>query len=307
MFGAADRRIGPLSVRAVRDGLGLAGLLFAAFLFGVAAPMYQTVGFDAVAYWQVNLEHPYQSVAGQLGAFPYTPVAARAFAPAGLLSWMAFWWIWEAILVATVVWLGGRRFLLVLAFPPVAVELYHGNVHLLIAAAVALGLRYPAAWALVLLTKATPGIGLVWFLVRREWRQLGIALGVTLALMAASLAFDSRLWVEWINEAIVPAAGKPIGQPAIPIPLAIRLPLALVIVAWGARTNRTWTLPVAVTLALPILWFAGLSVLAAIPALHRPELRPDLQPERQDPRAAVEPGAGTAGTAGTSGTTGTVG
>lgn len=285
MFGADDRRLGPLSVRALRDGLGLAGLLFAAFLFGVAAPMYQTVGFDAVAYWDVNLEHPYQSVAGQLGAFPYTPVAARAFAPAGLLSWIDFWWIWEAILVATAAWLGGRRFLLVLAFPPVAVELYHGNVHLLIAAAVALGLRYPAAWAVVLLTKATPGIGLVWFLVRREWRQLGIALGVTMALVIVSLVIDGRLWVEWVNEAILPAANKPIGQPAIPVPLVIRLPLALAIVAWGARTNRPWTLPLAVTLALPILWFAGLSILAAIPALQRPELQTHPGPGRTDRRA----------------------
>jgi hypothetical protein len=76
-------------------------------------------------------------------------------------------------------WLGWRRTLLVLAFPPVALELYHGNIHLLLAAAIGLGLRYPWTWAFVLLTKVTPGVGLIWFAVRREWRQLGIALGVT--------------------------------------------------------------------------------------------------------------------------------
>ena len=273
--GSGDQRteLRPFALRALRDGLGIAGLLFAGYLFGVAAPMYGTVGFDAVAYWNVNLDHPYLSVAGQLGAFPYTPVAARAFAPASLLTWQSFWWLWESILVATVIWLGGRRALRVLAFPPVSVELYHGNVHLLLAAAAALGLRYPAAWAFVLLTKVTPGIGLVWFAVRREWRQLGIALGVTAVLVAVSLAIDSRLWLEWLNEAIIPAASQPIGQPAIPIPLVIRLPIALVVVAWGARTDRTWTVPVAVALALPILWFAGLSILAAIPAIQRPELR----------------------------------
>ncbi len=45
------------------------------------------------------------------------------------------------------------------------------------AAAIALGFRYPATWAFVLLAKVTPGIGLLWFLVRREWRNLAIALG----------------------------------------------------------------------------------------------------------------------------------
>ena len=268
----AGGRIGPLHVRSLRDGLGVAGLLFAGYLFAVAAPTYQTVGFDAVAYWGVDLEHPYRSVAGDLGAFPYTPVAARLFAPTGLIDWIAFWWLWEGILVGTIVWLGWRRALLVLAFPPVAVELYHGNVHLLIAAAVALGLRYPAAWAFVLLTKVTPGIGLVWFAVRREWRNLAIALGVTVALVMVSLVVDGRLWIEWLNEAILPAAGRPLGQPSIPIPLAIRLPAALIVVIWGALTDRRWALPVAVTLALPIMWFAGLSILVAIPAIQRPEL-----------------------------------
>jgi len=42
----------------------------------------------------------------------------------------------------------------------------------LLAVAIAVGFRYPAAWALVLITKVTPGIGLVWFAVRREWCPL---------------------------------------------------------------------------------------------------------------------------------------
>src|SRR3989442_1267745 len=85
------------------------------------------------------------------------------------------------------------------ACPPVAFELYHGNIRLLIAAAIALGFRYPAAWSFVLLTKVTPGVGLLWFAVRREWRRLAIALGVTAALVAVSLAFDFRLWQQWIQ------------------------------------------------------------------------------------------------------------
>lgn len=255
--------------RALRDGLTIAGLGFAAYLLLVVAPVAGTVGFDAYAYWSVDLEHPFARVAGELGAFTYTPIAVRLFAPAALLSWPAFWWLWTAILVATVVWLGWRRTLLVLAFPPVAIELYHGNIHLLLAAAIALGVRYPAAWAFVLVTKVTPGVGLVWFLVRREWRQLGTALGVTAALVAVSLVIDGRLWREWIVDGLMPVAGGPVQQFYVGIPLFVRLPLAAILVAWGARTNRAWTIPASAALALPVLWLSGLSILAAVPAIER--------------------------------------
>ncbi len=255
--------------RALRDGLGIGGLVFAGYLFFSVAPVAGTVGFDAFAYWSVNLDHPYQLVAGQLGAFPYTPIAARLFAPAGLLSWPAFWWLWTGLLLGTAIWLGWRQALLVLAFPPVALELYHGNVHLLIAAAIALGLRHPWTWAFVLVTKVTPGVGLIWFAVRREWRSLGIALGVTAVLVAISVVVDGRLWREWIVDGLLPVSGGPVQQFYIAIPLALRLVLAAALVAWGARTDRTWTLPVAAALALPVLWLSGFSILAAIPAIER--------------------------------------
>ena len=78
-------------------------------------------------------------------------------------------------------------FAVLLAFPFVAVELTGGNIHLLLAAAIVAEFRWPAAWSFVLLTKVTPGIGLLWFAVRREWRPLMIALGATAAI--AGLTF----------------------------------------------------------------------------------------------------------------------
>jgi len=268
----ADAPVSPRT-RAVRDGLAVGGLLFAAYLFIVVAPAAGTFGFDAYAYWHLNIEHPYQLAAGAFGAFPYTPVAARLFAPASLVPWVDFLWLWLAILVATLTWLGWRQTLLLLAFPPVAIELYHGNIHILLAAAIALGFRYPATWAFVLLTKVTPGVGLLWFAIRREWRRLGIALAVTGALVAVSLVFDLRLWSEWLSGAILPVAEGSAAQPNLAIPLLLRLPVAVVLVVWGARTNRRWTVPAAAVLALPVMWLSGLSILAAIPALYRPQLR----------------------------------
>ena len=259
--------------RALRDGLAVAGLLFAGYLFVIVAPQAQTFGFDAFAYWSLDIEHPYTQSAGSFGAFTYTPVAARLFAAAAALPWLTFLWLWLAVQIATVAWLGWKSALLVLAFPPVAVEIYHGNIHLLMAAAIALGFRYPAAWAFVILTKVTPGIGLLWFAVRREWRALAIALGATAALVAVSLAFDLRLWQEWLSGAILRVANEGVGQPMLPLPLVLRLPAAAALVVWGALRDRRWTVPAAAALAVPVPWFSALAILAAIPALARPELQ----------------------------------
>jgi hypothetical protein len=277
--------------RALVHGLTLAGLLFAGYLFLVVAPVARTLGFDAFAYWHLDIADPYTLGAGSFGAFTYTPVAARLFAPAAALSWPAFLFLWLAILVATVIWLGWRRALLVLAFPPVAVELYHGNIHLLIAAAIALGFRYPAAWAFVLLTKVTPGVGLLWFAVRREWRSLGIALGATTVVTVASLVVDGQLWSEWLSGAILRVAQEGVGQPTLPVPLALRLPAAALLVTWGGLTDRRWTVPAAATLALPVPWFSGLAILACLPALNRPELAPRRRRQPVTPALpSAEPG-----------------
>jgi hypothetical protein len=252
-------------LRALRDGLVLSGLLFFAYLFIVVAPRADTVGFDAFAYWSLDLDDPYERPAGAFGAFTYSPVIARLFAPFSTLQWFQFLWLWLALLVATAIWLGGRRALMVFAFPPVALELYHGNVHLLMAAAIAIGFRYPAAWAFVLLTKVTPGIGLLWFAVRREWRALAIALGATAAIVVVSLIVDARLWASWISDSLLATAtGTPTNQPEIPIPLLLRLPIAAAVVVWGARTDRPWTVPLAATIASPVLWPVSFAILAAI-------------------------------------------
>ncbi|HXG26225.1 MAG TPA: glycosyltransferase family 87 protein [Candidatus Binatia bacterium] len=267
-------RLSPASRRALRDGPIVAGLIFLVYLFVDVAPKAGTVGFDALSYWIYSIDDPYAITHGTMGSFVYSPVAARLFQLDSLLPFWQFLWLWEALLLGTVLWLGGRRWwLVILAFPPVALELYHGNIHLLIAAAIALGFRYPAAWAFVLLTKVTPGIGLLWFAVRREWRSLGIAVGVTLALVAASLVVDTRLWIEWWEKELLVSLRTPPDQPQIAIPLVVRLAAAAAIVTVGALTNRKWTVPLAAALAMPVLWIAAFAVLAAIPAVGRPELR----------------------------------
>ena len=152
--------------------------------------------------------------------------------------------------------------------PPVALELYHGNIHLLLAAAVVLGFRHPWAWSFPLLAKPTMGVALLWFAVRREWRQLAVALGTAGVAIVASLVLAPALWAEWFGYVSADLDGTP-GGPTVGVPLWARAALGAVIVIWGARTDRPWSVPLAATLCLPVLWFAGLSVLTAALPLRR--------------------------------------
>lgn len=286
-WAAAARARVPTPVRRViRDGATVAGLLFFVYLFVIVAPMAGTVGFDALSYWIYSIDDPYAITHGTMGSFVYSPVAARLFQVDSLLPFWQFLWLWEGLLLGTVLWLGGRRWwLALLAFPPVALELYHGNIHLLIAAAIVLGFRYPAAWAFVLLTKVTPGVGLLWFVVRREWRNLAIAVGVTLTFVAVSIVVDAQLWTDWWQKELLVSLRQPPNQPQIAVPLFARLAVAAILVVAGARTDRKWTVPVAAAIAMPVLWIAALSVLAALPAVRRVEDR-----ERDHVADAMVPG-----------------
>lgn len=249
-------------------GLIVAGLLFAAYVFVVMAPILQTFGYDAWAYWSVSMPHPYTIDLGGLGSFPYPPPVALLFRIFAMVPWWVYLFGWTCLGVATVVWLGGRWAIALFAFPPVALELYHGNIHLLLAASVALGFRHPWVWSFPLLAKPTMGVALLWFVVRREWQHLAVASGTAGLAVLASLVIAPGLWAEWFGYVSVNLDGTP-GGPTVGVPLWIRAALGAVIVIWGARTDRPWTVPLAATLCLPVLWFAGLSVLtAAVPRLR---------------------------------------
>ena len=134
---------------------------------------------------------------------------------------------------------------------------------MLLGAAIVAGFRWPALWALPLLTKVSPGVGLLWFALRREWRNLAIAIGATVAISGVSFVVAPDLWFQWVR-VLTEAAKAPDWVFIIPIPFWIRAIAAVAIVSWGALTDRSWTVPVASMLALPILWVNGLSMLVAV-------------------------------------------
>lgn len=247
-------------LRATRDALSIAGVLLLIITMRTGGP-----GFDFYAYWAVDPADPYTVIEG-FGAYHYTPPLVWFAAPFRLVSWPLAYWIYFAILMLVLVWLARDWALAWLAFPPVASELYHGNIHLLIAAALVLSLRYPVAYWFLALSKVSPGVTAIWYLARREWRNFAIAVGGAAIIAAIAFVLAPDLWFAWLRHLSSYATQ---AQNLIAIPPAVRLPIAALLVLVAARTDRAWLLAPAVVLSLPLLWVHGLAVLVAITPLVR--------------------------------------
>jgi hypothetical protein len=259
---------------------------------------------DMHTYWATGAGVSYvHSNPYVIGAYLYAPVFAQGIAPLTLLPWPWFAALWTAAIAGALVWLVGRWAFPVLLFTgAVALELYLGQVDVFIAAAVVIGFRYPAVWAFPLLTKVAPGVGLLWFAVRREWRNLAIAVAATVAVAALSAVFAPQLWHDWYDLLRRSVTDRQVVEGAyLAIPVWARLPLALGIIAWGARTDRHWTVPIGILLAMPILWINVFTLLlAAVPLREEPGLTParawllreHLLPIGLKARRAIAPQAG---------------
>lgn len=249
---AALRRAPALPWRAIATTAAIAWLCWA-WLFLINHP----IGVDAYAYWQIDQSDLYgKAMRGDEYRYLYSPLFAQIVGPLTVLPWQVFSALWLTLsMLALVYMLGpiGAGVVLLIPTSPVWWELSAGNIHLLLAAAVVYSFRHPGAWAFPLLTKVTPGIGLLWFLVRREWHALGVAAGTTLALVLASMLLGGITpWIDWVR--MLASVGDAPGIYAIPVSVVIRLPLAALLVCLGAWRGWAWTVPIASMLALPLLW-----------------------------------------------------
>ncbi|MEO8247304.1 MAG: glycosyltransferase family 87 protein [Chloroflexota bacterium] len=241
--------------------LHVAGLAtVAVILVSIAAT---SSGADARAYWAADTAHPYGAIYESAGAYLYSPAFLQVIAPLRLLPFGLFFAAWVAINGAVLVWLTGpviaALLLLPASYSPVWVDLWFGNITILLAAATVIGFRYPGAWSFMLLTKVTPGVGLVWFAVRREWRALLIAGGVTLLVVTMSFAISPTAWIDWIDNLRANAA-----RPEVPggdgSSLGLRLAAAAVVIAVGARIGAWWAVPIGLFVAQPAAWFIGFNL-----------------------------------------------
>jgi len=249
-------------------------LALAAIIFGWAGLNFEGIYFrDALAYWRPDLSDLYGGrQVGVMSTYLYSPAFAQAMWPLGLLPWEAFAALWSAVNLGVLVWMVGP-YLAALLFwipGPVADEISTGNIHLLLGAAMVIGFRWPAAWAFPLLTKITPGIGLLWLAGARRWRPLLLALGITAAVSLVSFVAASAAWFEWLDTLRRSSEVSVTGDVAvIPGPLWLRVTVAGAIAAVGGILGRRWLVPVAAAIALPVPWSSGMSLLVASLALTR--------------------------------------
>ncbi len=194
-------------------------------------------------------------------------------APFSAIPYEVFYGLLAALNITALAWMLGVELAALAIFVlPISNEIARGNIHLLMAAAIVAGFRYPAAWAWILLTKVTPGIGLLWFAFRGEWRRLAIAGTVTGALVVVSVATVPQLWLAWIG---MLAGSADVTRPnaVLQVPVVFRLPAAALLLYLGAWRRRPAIVPVAALLALPAIWVNSLSMLVAVVPIWRQRSR----------------------------------
>lgn len=254
-----------------------------AWIFGVACAAYaglyvwvQGIGVDAHAYWLAWRGPMYTTAPGTPDAYLYSPAFAQIIWPLAQLPWLPFVSIFTVGLAGVLAWLlkplGWRwGFPLWLAGLP---EIVSGNIFILMAVVAVIGLARPESWAFVALTKISPTVGPVWFLVRGEWRQLVRSLLALAVISGVSLALAPSLWQEWV-QFLMSHLGEStgaIGSPLMP-PAIVRIPLGLVLLIWAAQRDKRWCIPVAMVLCTPVLWLGSLTLLAAIPRIREHAFR----------------------------------
>lgn len=224
-------------------------------------------GSDAMDYYLMDPSDPYANEWGAVHAFVYSPAYAQVLTP---LQALPFEWFYKLLLAVN---LGALVYLLgpvwgVVALPFAIPDISNGQIHLLLAASVVAMVRTPGWAAFGLLSKVTPGVTVLWFLARREWRNLGIAVGVTAGIVGVSAVVYPTAWVEWV-ELLTTSSTRHVENFSVSEwPAIFRLPIAAGLVIMAGWRDRPAALPVIALFALPTIWAGALVMLLAVPKLY---------------------------------------
>ncbi len=252
-----------------RDAMLLIGLLAG---LGQVAGLISPPG-DSLAYWAAGtskLLYPEHWSQAATGLLFYPPPVAQLSVLIQPIGWAAFDVVWNVLIFACFWYCAGRWSLPLVAVgllpligvpvPIVGTFLGYallGNMQWILAALVIVGLRHPAAWAVQVVTKTGPAVGVFWNIFRGEWRAVFTAAVATAAVVAISFAIAPSMWADWIAFVARNYTFANPPDPLFPVPFWIRALTALALVAWGARTDRRWTVPIAAGWALPALYGFG--------------------------------------------------
>jgi hypothetical protein len=237
-------------------------------------------GGDVFAYWTAGRHvlagaPVYGAGVGGYAAFLYPPPLAQLFAPLGLVPFPVAVWVWRAVeLVCLRVAVGSWRNagLAMLLWPPVISELDAANVHLIVAAAVAMAIRGDARAIVPAAITKFASLAAVPLALAADRRGLVVGAAIAGAICAVSMALGPQLWVDYVTfmTAGVPVADSGWFNLGASIPLALRFGAAAVVALVAIRWQRL--AGVAATLALPVLWLHGLSALVAVAAQPGPRV-----------------------------------
>jgi hypothetical protein len=189
--------------------------------------------------------------------FFWAPPWAVVYATVTWLPWEAIWAVTAVAELAALRYLCGSWLGVGVALwvPLMPFEFASGNINLVIAAALVAAQRgRPELLAVVSFAKISPALALP----PRQWRRFAVIAVVAIAITIPWL----RLWPEWI-EALLRALGNGGVGPAIPIPLWLRLALAVPLLL----IQRPATRALGAILAIPGLYWQSLVLLLAPAAL----------------------------------------
>jgi len=215
---------------------------------------------DVRAYWAADPRALYPSGEDwRATGYLYSPAFELVIGWGRLLPFEVFAALWRGLLLAALVVLAGPLTIPALFVPAVASEINAGNIQLLMAVAIVAGFRWSGAF--VLLTKLTPGVGLVWFALRHQWRDLALAIALTGTIsLATAVAWPDR-WAGYLSL----LAGHP--APAVPpwnLTFWQRLPVAVAFLVLGGWRGWRWPVIVAATAALPVFYTISPSMLVGV-------------------------------------------
>jgi hypothetical protein len=183
----------------------------------------------------------------------YSPPWTVVLAALSRLPLVAEWTLINALNVAALRYVAGswRRVGYMLWIIPIAWELALGNVNLLIAASIVAAVRDGNTFLPAALTfaKFSPVLAVD----PRRWRRFALWIGLGFAITLPWC----WLWPDWIAQ-MTRAWNEPVGW-LLPIPFAVRLPIALLLVATRTRLGRVS----GAILAIPALYYLSTVTLVA--------------------------------------------